>query len=83
MMVAERATAPVPTTPLSAKQNQHDDSITPEPLVCALCGSLEGLYFASAGAVCTTCMGCVVSVACDVWPGQIGYSEEFERTVLM
>ena len=85
MMVAEKATAPVSTAPCS-EQNNQAESITPEPspATCGLCGSLEDLYFASAGALCLGCFASVVSVAaCDLWPDMVSYTAAFETAVLM
>ena len=78
-MIAERATAPVSTAPCSEQNNQRD-GITP----CAYCGALVDVYRLGVDQwICSTDIGLVVALACDVWPTEISYSREFETAVLM
>ena len=82
MMVATKATAPMLAAP-SSEHQQHAESITPEPPMCGLCGTLEDLYFVTDGALCLGCIASVVSVAAsDLWPDLIAYSRELEKVLI-
>ena len=85
MMVAERATTPESAAPCS-EQNNHPESITPEPspATCAYCGAQVGVYRLGADQwICTDHIGLVVSLAAnDVWPDMVSYTREFEDVLL-
>ena len=79
MMVAERATTPESAAPCSEQNNQSDDSTS-----CIACGALVDVFrLGDDRWICSTDIGLVVALACDVWPTEISYSREFETAVLM
>ena len=51
--------------------------------VCGTCADVDDLYIISGGYLCLSCIGAAVSIATDIWPGDVGYSEAFETAVLM
>ena len=51
--------------------------------ICGTCAGVDDLYTISGGYLCLDCIGAAVSLATDIWPGDVGYSEAFEAGVLM
>ena len=85
MTVAAKVTAPLLPAP-HLEQNNPRESTTPEPTpaTCGTCKAVEGLYELGSGFLCVGCIGAAVSMAAnDIFSGDVHYSAEFEKAVLM
>ena len=40
------------------------------------------LYIISDGYLCLICIGAAVSIATDIWPGDVGYTREFQKVLV-
>ena len=50
--------------------------------VCGTCAVADDLYIISDGYLCLSCIGAAVSIATDIWPGDVGYTREFQKVLI-
>ena len=82
MQVTKERAAPA-TTRLSDHQHRVESTMhEAAPASCAGCDSTEALYIIGAGFLCLGCIASTVSIACDIWPTDVSYTQEFERVLI-
>ena len=56
---------------------------TPAEPECEICHDSEGLYTMSGAYLCLEHVAEAVSLACDIWPGDVSYTWAFQQDVLL